>query len=153
MAATVSIEGNRLHCALIGSVGIFVIRAGLIQFELRGEGENYFFPPLLQQFGNLDQVVTGSTEIQHNDAIVVVNEGILDNVEKQILVEKVMVGDRHDKNKAKMLTQIASQISLGIAPTPFSVEAQKVGFTWEGGRVGDMSAMLFVTTPRFQENQ
>ena len=75
-------------------------------------------------------------------------EGILDNLYDDFIATKMLNGDRRNPNRAKMIVEIASQLSLGIGSTPFSDAAANVGINWRGGRPGDTSAMIFSVGPR-----
>ena len=103
---------------------------------------------MLHQHGNTKDILSGSEELQVGDIVLILSEGMLDNIPLGFIAPKIQFGGRQDVNRAKMLVKIASQVSLGITVTPFANAAAEAGFLWEGGRPGDTSAIVLSIVPR-----
>jgi hypothetical protein len=153
MAAVVSVTADQLQVASVGHVGVFVVRSeGLVGSSLPEDhlNRNFFDPPHLHAGSSLGKVQLTGVQVRLGDLVIIATDGVLYNMHRSVLASKAWNGDRLDSNRAKMMVGIASQLSLGVSPTPFSDAALQLGFEWRGGRPDDASTIVLGIAKTYQ---
>ena len=90
----------------------------------------------------INHISIRSVPISSSDAIVMVTDGVHENLPEEKYFSIIYDLTGKDKNKAKVIVEMATIMALGVGLTPFASRAAQQGFIIEGGRPDDASAIV-----------
>ena len=100
----------------------------------------------------MSKMAIRSIAFESTDAIVMISNGVTDNLTEDRLHSIIYNLIAKESNKAKVIVEMASILALGVGVTPHSSRAAQSGFFVEGGRSDDASAVVIKIQQYFAVN-
>jgi len=147
-ACCVTLAGSKLRAANLGDSGFLVVRDGKL-LHMQKEQQHGFNFPFQMGTNSSDTAMDAQVvelDVQPGDVVVAGTDGVFDNVFAADIVSLVTEGVELGKSEAEMAERIAfvasRQANSVSAKSPFGVAARKVGYTFEGGKLDDITVVV-----------
>jgi protein phosphatase PTC7 len=146
-ACVITLSGNSLEAVNLGDSGFLVIRHGQLIYKTR-EQQHYFNCPF--QIGSSrdtpDDADVIKFDLQPGDVLVVATDGVFDNLSSKTIVRMAWEGVERSTPLTDLAQSIAAEAQrVAQDPnieTPFAEGARKVGQTWQGGKLDDITVLV-----------
>ncbi|BBN18618.1 protein phosphatase PTC7 [Marchantia polymorpha subsp. ruderalis] len=146
-AVVASISGQTLTVVNMGDTGFLVVRDGEAVARSTPMQRGFNFPYQIGSVGDdpfLAEVYR--VPVEKGDVIILGSDGLFDNLfENQIveIVDKLLQLKSEPETVAKELANIAHKVgATQEGMSPFAKEAQAVGYSYSGGKMDDITAVV-----------
>ncbi len=153
---TIDQQAKKLKSANYGDSGYFLmqrlnIREGYRYFPIYHSKplEHYFNQPaqLGTEIANSSMAIEVEHEIKGGELIIMYSDGVRENLFRDDLRDLVKKASLTDFDSISLIAQLIAEKALEISKkrnikTPFSLQARKKGFEYQGGREDDITVIV-----------
>lgn len=161
--ATITLnDPPNLYLANLGDSGLMIVRENKLLYKTN-EQQHYFncpyqlsvVPEKMKRRGNIEDTAEkafeAKIELKEGDLIVVGTDGLFDNVSHQKICSLTSTSEDLKEISKKILLE-AEKCAKGEEDTPFSINAKKHGYNYEGGKVDDITIIVCKIESQIQSN-
>eukprot|EP00658_Telonema_sp_P-2_P024511 TRINITY_DN19853_c0_g1_i1.p1 TRINITY_DN19853_c0_g1~~TRINITY_DN19853_c0_g1_i1.p1 ORF type:complete len:308 (+),score=66.35 TRINITY_DN19853_c0_g1_i1:285-1208(+) len=143
-------EGDSvLHTLNLGDSGFLVLRSDKSgQWDIvaqSAEQQHYFNCPFQLGTGcddTPDHANCEELQVQPGDLVVLATDGVFDNIFTHKIVEIVSQAEDVDDTATAIATEAFRMASSLTGLTPFAIKANAVGYTFDGGKLDDITVLV-----------
>jgi len=150
-ACVVSLEGDILDAVNVGDSGFMVLRNGKIIYRSKEQQYSFNYPYQLGTGSSHTPSDGDATwiDIQDGDIVIVGSDGLFDNLFDQEILTIVNDNTQSERADVQQIADFITQRAHEAAaqetiPTPFCVNARKSGYTYNGGKMDDITVVVCI---------